>query len=172
MLKNPLASMQPYIFPNLNYYRLAITKNFIFLDDVNFIKKGFINRNAFYYDHIPASRFTLPVNKISQNRLIADHFYLGDFSSLENKHKLFCSKDKYYEESRNLLYCWMDEISKKDVFFCLPPGGVLRCVVSLGRVFTALLAFSEGCVEGSELGVRHDRRVDGLEGWICFEEAI
>ena len=38
--------MQPYIFPYIGYFQLinAVDK-FIFYDDVNFIKGGWINRN-------------------------------------------------------------------------------------------------------------------------------
>jgi hypothetical protein len=41
-----LAIMQPYLFPYIGYFQLihAVDK-FIFYDDVNFIKQGWINRN-------------------------------------------------------------------------------------------------------------------------------
>jgi len=41
-----LAVMQPYFFPYIGYFQLirAVDK-FVFYDDVNFIKKGWINRN-------------------------------------------------------------------------------------------------------------------------------
>ncbi|GIW68024.1 MAG: hypothetical protein KatS3mg096_892 [Candidatus Parcubacteria bacterium] len=41
-----LAIMQPYLFPYIGYFQLVNTVNkFIFYDDVNFIKNGWINRN-------------------------------------------------------------------------------------------------------------------------------
>ena len=41
-----LAIMQPYIFPYIGYYQLAgAVDKFVFLDDVNYINKGWINRN-------------------------------------------------------------------------------------------------------------------------------
>lgn len=41
-----VAVMQPYIFPYLGYFQLVQAVDvFIFYDDVNFIKRGWINRN-------------------------------------------------------------------------------------------------------------------------------
>jgi hypothetical protein len=41
-----LAIMQPYLFPYLGYFQLiAQVDKFVFYDDVNFIKNGWINRN-------------------------------------------------------------------------------------------------------------------------------
>ena len=40
------AIMQPYIFPYLGYFQLVnCVDTFVFYDDVNFIKRGWINRN-------------------------------------------------------------------------------------------------------------------------------
>ncbi|KAE8759819.1 hypothetical protein FSO04_11975 [Paraburkholderia madseniana] len=41
-----LAIMQPYLFPYIGYFQLvAAVDKFVFYDDVNFIKNGWINRN-------------------------------------------------------------------------------------------------------------------------------
>lgn len=41
-----LAIMQPYLFPYVGYFQLvAAVDKFVFYDDVNFIKNGWINRN-------------------------------------------------------------------------------------------------------------------------------
>ncbi|MFS2015445.1 WbqC family protein [Massilia sp. CT11-108] len=41
-----LAIMQPYFFPYIGYFQLiAAADKFVFYDDVNFIKNGWINRN-------------------------------------------------------------------------------------------------------------------------------
>lgn len=67
-----LAIMQPYIFPYLGYFQLinAVDK-FVFYDDVNFIKKGWINRNNILMNG-KSSPFTIPLHKVSQNRLICE----------------------------------------------------------------------------------------------------
>jgi WbqC-like protein family len=44
-----LAIMQPYLFPYLGYFQLiAAVDKFVFYDDVNFIKNGWINRNRLF----------------------------------------------------------------------------------------------------------------------------
>ena len=42
-----IAIMQPYFFPYLGYYQMfnAVDK-FVILDDVNYIKRGYINSNS------------------------------------------------------------------------------------------------------------------------------
>ena len=65
-----LAIMQPYIFPYIGYFQLinAVDK-FVILDDVNFIMRGWINRNRILVngkDHL----FSIPIKQASQNKLI------------------------------------------------------------------------------------------------------
>ena len=64
--------MQPYLFPYIGYFQLMKSiDTFVILDDVNFIKKGWINRNRILLngrDYL----FTLPVQKMSQNRSICE----------------------------------------------------------------------------------------------------
>lgn len=67
-----LAIMQPYLFPYLGYYQLvASVKKFVFLDDVNFIKRGWINRNRLIFSGNP-KYFTVPLLNASQFRKISD----------------------------------------------------------------------------------------------------
>lgn len=62
--------MQPYFFPYVGYYQLvAQADTFVFLDDVNFINKGWINRNRILINGAP-SFITVPLIGASQNRLI------------------------------------------------------------------------------------------------------
>lgn len=74
------AIMQPYFFPYIGYYQLVYeAENFVFLDDVNWIKKGYINRNSICRNGDKVN-FSIPVSKVSQNRKINEHDYTGDFS--------------------------------------------------------------------------------------------
>lgn len=67
-----LALMQPYIFPYIGYYQLAFDADtFVFYDDVNFINRGYINRNSILSAG-KALRFTVPLIGASQNKLIKD----------------------------------------------------------------------------------------------------
>jgi hypothetical protein len=65
-----LAIMQPYIFPYIGYFQLikAVDK-FVLYDDVNFINKGWINRNRILSNGKDLL-FTIPLKDASQNKLI------------------------------------------------------------------------------------------------------
>ena len=64
--------MQPYFLPYIGYWQLIdAVDTFVLLDDVNFIKKGYINRNSILLNG-KAHLFTIPIEKISQNKLIKD----------------------------------------------------------------------------------------------------
>ena len=65
-----LAIMQPYIFPYIGYFQLikAVDK-FVLYDDVNFINRGWINRNRILVNG-QDSMFTIPLKDASQNKLI------------------------------------------------------------------------------------------------------
>jgi hypothetical protein len=73
-----LAIMQPYFLPYIGYFQLfhAVDK-FIFLDDVNFIKKGWINRNRILINNEP-TYFTLPLKSLSQNKQINELYRYRD----------------------------------------------------------------------------------------------
>jgi len=64
--------MQPYFFPYLGYFQLinAVDK-FIIYDDVNYINKGWINRNNILVNNNP-NMILVPLIGASQNRLIKD----------------------------------------------------------------------------------------------------
>jgi len=79
-----LAIMQPYIFPYIGYFQLiSAVDKFVILDDVNFIMRGWINRNRILVngnEHL----FSIPVKGASQNKLIneceiADNNWKGKF---------------------------------------------------------------------------------------------
>lgn len=64
--------MQPYLFPYLGYWQMISNADvFVLFDDVNFIKKGWINRNNILLNE-QTHLFTLPLEKTSQNKLICE----------------------------------------------------------------------------------------------------
>lgn len=67
-----IAVMQPYIFPYIGYFQMikAVDK-FVFYDDVNFIKKGWIHRNRILING-KDFLFSVPQEKISRNTLIKE----------------------------------------------------------------------------------------------------
>ncbi len=64
--------MQPYFLPYIGYLQLlkAVDK-FVVYDDVNFIMRGWINRNNILVNGKP-HLFTIPLKDASQNKLIRD----------------------------------------------------------------------------------------------------
>ena len=62
--------MQPYLFPYLGYWQMISSADiFVLFDDVNFIKRGWINRNNILLNGT-AHLFTLPLIEATQNKLI------------------------------------------------------------------------------------------------------
>jgi hypothetical protein len=60
-----LAIMQPYLFPYLGYFQLVhAVDRFVFYDDVNYIKSGWINRNRYLQGSEPRY-FTVPTEGAS-----------------------------------------------------------------------------------------------------------
>ena len=65
-----IAIMQPYTFPYIGYFQLIYACDvFVFYNDVNFIKKGFVNKN-YILNQGQRTAFTIPCKAISQNKKI------------------------------------------------------------------------------------------------------
>lgn len=68
--KRRVALMQPYFFPYLGYFQLIhAVDTFIFYDDVNFIKNGWVNRNRILVNSRDLL-FSIPCRGISPNKWI------------------------------------------------------------------------------------------------------
>ncbi|MDE5832633.1 MAG: WbqC family protein [Desulfovibrio sp.] len=77
--------MQPYLFPYIGYFQLiAAVDIFVSLDDVNFIKRGYINRNNICVNG-KKCRFSAPLKKASQNVLIDDVEVADEFPQWRDK---------------------------------------------------------------------------------------
>lgn len=62
--------MQPYLFPYIGYFQLInAVDRFVLYDDVNYIKKGWVNRNQILVNG-RSYMFTIPVKSVSQNKKI------------------------------------------------------------------------------------------------------
>lgn len=88
-----VAIMQPYLFPYIGYWQLINAVDiFVIFDDVNFIKKGYINRNTILVGEA-GHQFTLELIKASQNKLINEIEVGG------NKEKLLKTVEMAYKRS-------------------------------------------------------------------------
>ena len=95
-----IAIMQPYFMPYIGYFQLINTVDkFIIYDDVNFIKKGWINRNNILANK-NRTLFTIPLKKASQNELIKDiSINIDSFSIWKNK--FLKTLDMNYSHAKN-----------------------------------------------------------------------
>lgn len=98
-----ISIMQPYIFPYIGYFQLIKASDiFVCLDDVNFIKKGWIHRNRLCFNG-DASYFTIPIKNSSQFRKINETMVShGEFEKWRDKFfsslKYFYKKQQFFEE--------------------------------------------------------------------------
>ncbi len=79
-----LAIMQPYFLPYLGYFQLmAAVDTLVLYDDVNFINRGWINRNRFNLNGT-AHMQTIPLQHASQNKRICD-IHISDAENWRDK---------------------------------------------------------------------------------------
>jgi hypothetical protein len=77
-----VAIMQPYLFPYLGYYQLAVSVDrWVFHDDVMYIKQGYINRNSILVNGAP-HRFSVPIRGQSDSRAINEHHAIPPFDKI------------------------------------------------------------------------------------------
>ncbi len=95
--------MQPYFFPYLGYFQLinAVDK-FVIYDNVNHIKKGWVNRNRILINGVPFM-FTLPIKNPSQNIYIKDTEISSNYDTWKSKFQKTLlheyKKAEFFEES-------------------------------------------------------------------------
>lgn len=103
-----IAIMQPYVFPYIGYFQLIeLADVFVFYDDVNFIKQGWINRNNVLANN-KSLLFTIPLNKISSfvkiNEVIINENFFNKWQNkflrtIEQSYK----KAPFFEEGFNII---------------------------------------------------------------------
>lgn len=136
--------MQPYFFPYIGYWQLINTvDHFVLYDDVNYIKRGWINRNQILING--QSHFiNLKLQNASQNKLINNIEILGDYeynhkkiiSSIEINYK----KAPYYTEVVKLLEDIIDH-KEKNLAKYLEYG--IKCICNYLSIRTEILVSSE-----------------------------
>lgn len=88
--------MQPYLFPYIGYFQLInAVDRFVIYDDVNYIMRGYINRNEillFGKRH----RFTLKLEKASSNKLINK---VNIFDDGNNKERIIAQLQNAYKKA-------------------------------------------------------------------------
>ena len=91
-----IAVMQPYFFPYIGYWQLIHAADcFIVYDDVNYINKGWVNRNRILING-DVKYITLPLHYASQNKYICNTIIK---SSLNWSDKLIKTLEHAYRKS-------------------------------------------------------------------------
>jgi hypothetical protein len=98
-----LGIMQPYFMPYIGYWQLiAAVDTYVIYDDVNYIKKGWINRNNILVNN-DKQMFTISLNGASQNKLINEITIADDFAKLRKTIHMAYHKAPYYNNVMTLL---------------------------------------------------------------------
>lgn len=94
-----IAIMQPYFLPYIGYFQLINSvEYFIIYDDVNYIKKGWINRNNLLVNG-EKTMFTMSLLAASQNKKINEIYIGDDFIKLRKNVIASYSKAPYFNET-------------------------------------------------------------------------
>lgn len=92
-----IAIMQPYFFPYLGYFQLIKSADiFILLDDVAFIKKGWIHRNRLCFNK-GIHWFSVPLEHASQNKSIHETF-ISQINFIQWRKKFISSLISFYKK--------------------------------------------------------------------------
>ena len=93
-----LAIMQPYFFPYIGYFQLINAVNkFVFYDDVNYIKGGWINRNNILVNG-EKIYITLNLKESSSFKKINQIYIIGKTEKLKKTIKQSYSKAPYFDQ--------------------------------------------------------------------------
>lgn len=140
-----LAIMQPYFFPYLGYFQLAASVDkFVFLDDVNFIKKGWINRNRILVNGEPAY-FTAPVQGASQNKKINELLFADNFAEWSGKFL------KTIEQSYKKSSGYADFYPKLETFLSASSSNLAEFAKSSVKMVADLLELETELVNSSSI---------------------
>jgi hypothetical protein len=108
---NKIAVMQPYLFPYIGYFQLINSVDkFVIFDDVNYINKGWINRNNILMNNM-ATMFTLSLQGASQNKRI-DEIHIAEQEKWNLKFiktlRMAYAKAPFFNEGLDLIQSILD----------------------------------------------------------------
>jgi hypothetical protein len=93
-----LAIMQPYFMPYLGYFQaIAAVDKYVVYDDVQYIKRGWINRNNLIIGG-QKKMFSISLDGASQNKLINEISFIDNFNNFLLTLKYNYSKAPFYSE--------------------------------------------------------------------------
>ena len=153
-MKSKIAVMQPYFFPYIGYFQLINSVDkFVILDDVNYIKKGWINRNYILVNSKPCL-FTIPLVKPSQNKLINE----TEIAFESNWKKKFLktietgyAKAPFFQEVFDMLAVLMDSREKNlSKFILLSQKKVIKYLGLKTQIIESSVTYSNSHLKGEQ----------------------
>lgn len=95
--------MQPYFLPYIGYWQLMnAVDEYVVLDEVNYIKGGWINRNRILVNNQP-HMLSLPLEKASSFKKINETNLQGIPDKIEKTIEFAYHKAPYYKETKHLV---------------------------------------------------------------------
>lgn len=125
-----LAIMQPYFFPYIGYWQLiSAVDTFVIYDDVNYVKKGYINRNQILVNNA-SHLITLELIGASQNKRINEIVVGGNLTKLLKTINLAYKRAPYFHETFPVLEDIL--MQKEDNLACFIGYSLLKVSEYLG----------------------------------------
>lgn len=145
--------MQPYVFPYLGYFQLIqAVDRFIFYDDVNFIKRGWIHRNTILVNG-RAHRFSIPLANASQHRLIrAVDLHPTEYPAWQAKFMKTLRQNYRKAPGFEVAYALVEHVLDR------PPDSVASLAMDSIRAVVHYLELNREFVVASELTYDRDLR--------------
>ena len=154
-----ISIMQPYFFPYIGYWQLIKASSiFVVYDNIQYTKKGWINRNRFLQNNTDAY-FTLPLKKQSDFLNINMRSIAADF----DKEKLFCKiqfaykNAPYFNETINLF----EEILKN------PSDNLFEYIYNSISIINRKLNIDTKVIVSSEIPIDHNLKSENKVLAIC-----
>lgn len=142
-----LGIMQPYFMPYIGYWQLinAVDKYVIF-DDVNFIKRGWVNRNNILING-EKNMFSISLKDASQNKYFNEIYVCDDFVKFRKTLVSAYSKAPYFKEIIKLMdsiFVYEDKLLSRFI------GNSIKIVLDYLGVSTELI-YSSDIVKNNDL---------------------
>lgn len=136
-----MAIMQPYFCPYIGYFQLVnLVDTFVFYDDVQYIKRGYINRNSLKNNF----KFTIPVSKASRKSKINEVMIDRNNNFFD---KFATSLERLYSKSPN----YRDVMDVLDNIFNKNHRTISELAVDSVKTFSKFIGISTSFKKSSEM---------------------
>lgn len=124
-----IAVQQPYFYPYLGYFKLiSSVDKFVFFNDVQYIRRGWINRNRINVDNY----LTVPILKTKRSEIInnikidySTHWHYKHCRTLETKYGKKCLEHPIYLFYKNIptykIYFHKFSLNQSIIMHCFLP---------------------------------------------------